>query len=332
MTTTTMQRYSLALLLTTLAAPQLTQPTATVSAFFYTDTGQLNLARVAGCACLASLVGAGVYALYDYDHLSDQELITDTRQLLLQAERYQPLLQIVVAAPTPRLATIAEPTLAQLTDLIGTVSIRQYLDELERLQRYLNANVVELEQRRQKLMRKVLRRPDDSMTQAEHQIMIDVMSALERTAQPVQQQLYVLQRYLSEYFGYFALAQIHTELRKKYATVLKAAQTPDAYQFKRTVRQLVTDQTAAYPLLQAAQTIQADLENLAETAHRFGYEPAYPAIMRPICELQQSLEQVHSLILADSEYAAEHHRHYLVSPNRALPRYQAAYRPLRPRA
>lgn len=313
---TAKQRYLFAMLLTELITPQSSQPAnvspANAPAFFQTATGQVDWFRVAGCAGIAALTGAGAYALYDYFHISNPELIADTRQLLLQAEQYQPLLSMVQGAPSNAVPAVSEPTLAQMTEIIGAVSIRQYLDELEKLQRQLNANVTKLGQRRQKLMRKVLRRPSDSMTQAEHQVLIDVMSALERTAQPVQQQLYVLQRYLSAYFGYFTLAQIHTEMRKKYGPVLQAANDSNPYYFKRAVRGMITDQAEPYPLLTMAQTLRADLDNLAHTAHRFGYEQTYPQIMVPICELEQALAHVYRLITADSEYAAEQHRFQLV--------------------
>ena len=84
------QRLSLIILCFGLATAEPMQASSSVGVF-YTNSGDLDLAKVAFYTCGIGLVVVGACALYNYLHTSNQQLIEDCNVFLDRTKKYQNL-------------------------------------------------------------------------------------------------------------------------------------------------------------------------------------------------------------------------------------------------
>ncbi|HLB40442.1 MAG TPA: hypothetical protein VJJ83_01505 [Candidatus Babeliales bacterium] len=274
-------------------------------ATFYTEANEPDLVAIGICTCGVGLLVAGAYALYQYLHVSNEQLVDDTNLLIDRAQQYQALITILNNYQISDERAMSEVVLYELAQQLGPkVALRRYIDNLAQLQQALDKQVRKLNQRRHKLVQKYTNNNGSYAGNVEVQQLIDMMLTIDLAAQPLLRELGLLLRCLNSHYGYFTLFQIYSNFSQKYQLELTVLQQNGGIDhLKRLARGSVAAEHVLYPLIQYTRLLKSDLEDLARAQSKLSEN--CPGILGYSQGLSANLDQLYRLLAGDPDYTAE---------------------------
>jgi hypothetical protein len=298
------KRLSLIILCLGLAAQPTQARKAVSTTVICHDHRDIDLAKAALCTFGIALIGYGIYSLYNYLHVPNQKLVDNAQVLLNRAKSYHSLAHILLSQQLTDANFIPEQTLFAIANKIGTsVSISSYINELSKLECEINSKIRKINKRSAKLNRKLNSSNGICSSRIEDQRLLDYMSNLEFTAEPILRDLNLLLRCLNKHAGYIELAQDYAIFNRKYHLELSALNSGNINNLKQLARAAVASEYVLYPLLQYSRMLKNDTSDLAQALCNIRFD--YPVLTSQAQTLQDQMGQLYRLIVSDSDYVTE---------------------------